>query len=424
MGNTHACCSSDSGTQPESLWDGDVDQVSVRGEQGAMLAATPPPCDGTLIVNVVSCANLGCLPTIKSGHKAPDTYVRLHLGSANQVTQQTSVVERSCDPSFDESFEFRLAGGSSHAASTLFVAVLAKGRLGVRTSNNMLGEAQISLRDVFCGRWTERIGGQWALRDDYTRAVAKQRSESSGQAALGTIELQLRFRPDVPAGLGLKLLPRSKRPTAVLPPCDDNAVQSSQGSINSDMQLVPPPSDGWLRVHIRRCDGLLPMRGETGSFVSLSVGGGESVQTSVQFQTLCPHFDQQFEFFLDGGAPPGSCVLLLKVKSTTNDFLGELELQPCKEFAKSNWQHRVKREFALTDRLNRAPAREKKKRIAKPCPCGTVALTLTFEPVVGDSPWEALTPASWHSGYVRPDLAARVHTEGVRAGRLPPTHIH
>eukprot|EP01044_Picomonas_judraskeda_P031155 COSAG03_NODE_11506_length_589_cov_0.512245_1_plen_160_part_01 len=160
MGNAQACCSVDSGIQqPGSPWS--IEQE--RAEQDTLLEASPPPCDGTLTVNVVSCTNLARLSTNKAGGKAPDTYVRLHLGSANQITQQTAVVERSCSPSFDESFEFRLAGGSSHAASTLFVAAVVKGRLGVRASNDILGEAELSLRDVFRGRWSERVGGEWEL---------------------------------------------------------------------------------------------------------------------------------------------------------------------------------------------------------------------------------------------------------------------
>ena len=428
MGNAQACCSVDSGIQqPGSPWS--IEQE--RAEQDTLLEASPPPCDGTLTVNVVSCTNLARLSTNKAGGKAPDTYVRLHLGSANQSTQQTAVVERSCSPSFDESFEFRLAGGSSHAASTLFVAAVVKGRLGVRASNDILGEAELSLRDVFRGRWSERVGGEWELRDDFTRGVAQQqRAVSAGQGGLGAVELQLRFRPDVPAGLGLKLMPRSARPTAILPSRDGKAVQSRhRSSATLDMQIIPPPADGWLRVHVRKCTGLLPTHGETtDSFASLSVGGGESVQTSVQHRTLSPRFDQHFEFFLDKGAPPGSCVLLLKLKSVTDDFLGELELQPCKEFAQSSWKHRVKREFALTDRLNRAPPREKKKRASEPCPCGTVALTLTFEPLLASGEageaWQGTTPAKWRSGYVRPDPEARLQAEAVRAGRLPPSHVH
>ena len=420
MGNAQACCSVDSGIE-HPVWSNE--------QQDTLLEASPPPCDGTLIINVVSCTNLARLSTNKAGGRAPDTYVRLHLGSANQITQQTAVVERSCSPSFDESFGFRLAGGSSHAASTLFVAVVVKGRLGVRASNDILGEAQISLRDVFRGRWSERVGGEWELRDDCSRGVAQQqRTGSSTQGGLGTVELQLRFRPDVPAGLGLKLMPRPARPTAILPPRDGKAVQSRhRSSAILDMKMIPPPTDGYLRVHIRECTGLLPTHGETtDSFASLSVGGGESVQTSVQHRTLSPRFDQEFEFFLDKGAPPGSCVLLIKIRSVAEDFLGELELQPCKEFAQSNWKQRVKREFALTDKLNRAPSREKKKRGSQPCPCGTIALTLSFEPLLasGEPAWQGTTPAKWRSGYVRPDPEARLVAEAVRAGRLPPTHVH
>jgi hypothetical protein len=285
---------------------------------------------------------------------------------------------------------------------------------------------------VFCGRWSERVGGEWKLRDDFTRSVAKQqRTDSSGQGGLGTVELQLRFRPDVPAGLGLQLMPRPSRPTAILPPRDGKAIQHHHHS-SVDMQLVLPPTDGWLQVHIRRCIGLLPTRGDTtDSFASVSVGGGKSVQTDVHYQTLSPRFDQKFEFFLDREAPPGSCVLLLKVKSAADDFLGELELQPCTEFAQSNWKRRVKREFTLTDRLNRAPPREKKKRSSEPCPCGTVSITLSFEPTKldgleaePDDPWHGMTPAKWRSGYVRPDRDARQRAEVVRAGRLPPTHLY
>ena len=432
MGNAQACCSSDSGADSaRSLWDITQEEAG----QDVRLEATPPPCDGTLTVNVVSCSDLVHLPSSRSGGKAPDTYVRLHLGAANQIKQQTAVVERSCSPSFDESFTFRLAGGSSHAACTLFVAVMLKGRMGIRASNDLLGEAQLSLRDVFCGRWSERVGGEWALRDDFTRGVAKQqRTElSSGQGGLGTVELQLRFRPDVPAGLGLQLMPRSTRSTAILPPRDGKAIQHPhRSSDNANTQLVVPPADGWLRVHIRNCTGLLPTGGgTTDSFASISVAGGESVRTNVQHQTLSPRFDQGFEFFLDRGAPPGSCVLLIKLKSTTDDFLGELELQPCAEFAQSNWKRRVKREFTLTDRLNRAPAREKKKRSHEPCPCGTVSLTLSFKPTKVDGleaesedAWRGMTPAKWRSGYVRPDRDAKAHAEAVRAGRLPPTHVH
>ena len=121
------------------------------------------------------------------------------------------------------------------------------------------------------------------------------------------------------------------------------------------------------------------------------------------------------------------------VKSPTGDFLGELELQPCAEFAPSNWKRRVKREYSLTDRLNRAPPREKKKRQGQPSPCGTVALTLEFKPVTADSlsgeeavgdPWAGLTPANWRTGYIKPDREARQQAEARRAGRLPPTHIH
>lgn len=447
MGNTQACCSSDGGAHPASLWEiersfpfRDDTAVSSRTDYNVSQhdmprEATPPPCDGTLIVNVVSCSGLPSLPSNKPSGKAPDTYIRLHLGSANQLTQQTALVERSCSPSFDESFEFRLAGGSSHAVCTLTVAAMLKSRISVRASNSMLGEAQVSVRDVFCGRWSERIGGEWELRDDFTRSVAtQQRTHTHGSGSLGTVELQLRFRPDVPAGMGLTLLPRPSWPTAILPAHDGKAVQSRRhSSAKLDMQRIQPPSDGWLKVHIRSCTGLLPTSKDSAdSFAMLSVGGGESVQTDVHYKTLSPRFDQEFDFFLDKGAPPGSCVLLIKIRSPTDDFLGELELQPCDEFAQSNWQRRVKREFPLTDRLNRAPSREKKKRRGEPCPCGTVALTLTFEPIsatgwtggtVAD-PWEGTTPARWRSGYVRPDPEARHRAEALRAMRPPPSHMH
>ena len=88
MGNAQACCSLDSAVHPAGYrWD--VGQH--EGEQDLRLEATPPPCDGTLIVNVVSCANLVRLSSNRSGGKAPDTYVRLHLGAANQIKQHPQV---------------------------------------------------------------------------------------------------------------------------------------------------------------------------------------------------------------------------------------------------------------------------------------------------------------------------------------------
>jgi hypothetical protein len=447
MGNAQGgCCSADGSAHPrQTLWDTEQaspfrdNTVATRDyysdrlsrADSSPLDATPPPCDGTLIVNVVSCSNLTCPTTGKRGAKAPDSYVRLHLGAANQsMPQQTAVVDRSRSPTFDESFEFRLAAGASHAASALTVAVMSKSWLGINIgsgSSGLLGEAQVSVRQAFSGRWTERVGGEWELGDVFTRGVtAQQRGHGGVSESLGTVELQLRFRPDVPSGMGLTLLPPSKRLTQIL--------AAGSGKAVVDVQLTPPPSDGWLRVHVRRCSGLLPTgNGTTNSLVSLSVGGGEGAQTDEHLDTLSPRFDQSFEFFLDKGAPPGSCLLLLKAKSPNGDFLGELELQPCAEFAPSNWKRRVKREYSLTDRLNRAPPREKKKRQGQPSPCGTVALTLDFTPATADSlsgeeaagdPWAGLTPANWRSGYTKPDREARQQAEARRAGRLPPTHVH
>ena len=443
MGNAQGCCSADGGAHPSrSLYDveqespfrdstlftrgRDGDSYSERSSQAhAPAEATPPPCDGTLSVTVVSCADLG---STKRGAKPPESFVQLHLGGANHgLPQRTDDAERSFAPTFDQTFEFRLAAGASHAACTLTAAVWSKSKLP--GGNSLLGEAQVSVREAFSGRWAERIGGEWDLADDFARsgavAAVQQRGQSATGRKLGVLELQLRFRPDVPdLGMGLTLLPRSKRPSQILRAGAGRAVQQQRAPM-----LTPPPSDGWLRVHIRRCAGLLPTGGgTTDSLVSLAVGGGEAKRTDAHIQTLDPRFDESFEFFLDCGAPPGSCTLLLQVVSPKGEPLGELELQPCAEFALGNWKKRVKKEWALTDRLNRVPAREKKKRSGQPNPCGTVALTLEFEPVDLSEPveelWDGFTPTAWRTGAARPNREERVRQEVARAERLPPTHLH
>ena len=443
MGNAQGCCSADGGAYPSrSLYDTEqespfrdstavtreADHYSERSrvDSSPTTDATPPPCDGTLIVTVVSCADLACT---KRAAKPPESFVQLHLGTANHgLPQRTDCAERSFAPTFDQSFEFRLASGASHAACTLTAAVWSKSKLP--GGNGLLGEAQVSVREAFSGRWAERIGGEWDLADDFARsgsvAAVQQRGHFSSGRELGVLELQLRFRPDVPdMGMGLTLLPRSKRPTQILRAGAARAAQQQRAPM-----LTPPPSDGWLRVHVRRCACLLPTGGgATDSLVSLSVGGGEAKRTDAHIQTQSPRFDETFDFFLDCGAPPGSCTLLLQVKSPNGVFLGELELQPCAEFALGNWKKRVKKEWALTDRLNRVPAREKKKRSGQPSPCGTVALTLDFEPVDLSQPeaedlWEGFTPQAWRTGTARPDPEERARLAAKRAGRLPPTHLH
>jgi len=409
MGNQLCCDAEGFSSWPAAGSDEDDDD-----RLSPLATPTPPPVDGTLTVTVVACTDL--VAEDKRGGQ-PDTYVTLAVGAATR--RSTAVVGKTTSPTFDESFDFRLAAGASDAACTLQLSVWSKAlrtvSLSLSSKSALIGEAEISLRRAFAGRWEERIDGEWELTDACARVSPRlRRAQQRPGAGLGRIELQLSFRPDVPAGLGLTLLPPGRRPKRqahrpALPLRSRHLMRPP-----ASPQLHLPPESGWLRVHVRRCTGLLPPRlgprplaaARRNAVVSLSVGGGEVVSTQAQ-SGVDPVFDESFDFWLDQGVPAGSCVLLLQVlePGSKGAFLGELELQPCAELAAGRWRSRLKREWGLTDRLGRADAKQKRKRSTEAHPCGSIALSIEFVPdelEAEESEWRGATPAAWRSGFARP----------------------
>ena len=189
----------------------------------------------TLKITVLQARNL--IAADRGG--TSDPYVRLHVGDAMKESKKTKVVKKTLNPTFDETFRFRLS--SSQRQSTLTLECFDYDLLG---ADDSLGKFELDLESL-------------VPEEETVRWVRLEGEEADNE---GEVQVRCVLLPDLPpARLEITVL-RAR-----------NLIAADRGGT----------SDPYVRVHV----------GE-------SVGVGK--KTKVQMKTLNPEWNQSFNIFLSG----------------------------------------------------------------------------------------------------------------------------
>ena len=180
--------------EPESESETDAEPVpaSEPASQAVAPVLLPPPCDGTLTVEVLSCSNL--LPADTNGKSDPVIVVTLA-----GVTARTSRKKNTLDPVFGEKLSLPLvATASSSDALTLEVAAFDTDRIG---KDDFLGKVTLHLASVFAGGWVGTIDLEEALGDPGGECGAAEKRELAKRTSnaishpYGLVSIRVSFEP-------------------------------------------------------------------------------------------------------------------------------------------------------------------------------------------------------------------------------------